>query len=100
MTVPAASTGIAYKPVDTGIDVPAGPVALGTKEAIEKALDKIMPPDHRYVVLGGLTYDGSSAAAHFAAAVKIGDQWQIETDIDKRWGGPVSGRVLAMWSGK
>jgi hypothetical protein len=92
---PLTPTG-AYVPVPTGVTVPPGPVLPNIRDQLEVRLAAIIPPGHSVAVIGHADFGSGT----LAFAKKVGDHWEIESDIEKRWGGDVSGEVNVVWSGK
>lgn len=87
-----------YTPVDTGIMLPAGPVLPDIRSQLEERLPELLPEGHKFVVLGAVSVSTGKPVGQFSFAEKLGDAWKITGDIEKRWGGPVEGKIMAMWS--
>jgi hypothetical protein len=74
--------------------LPPGPITPDLKQSIETAIDAILPPGKVGAVVGVVTTTGVVAGI----AVRIGTNWQLGADLETRWGGDVSGRVMVMGS--
>lgn len=71
-----------------------GPLLRSGLEAVNRAIAEI-PEGHTHVVLVHADTEGVDAAV----AIKVGDEWRIAADVEKRWKEKgVSGSVSVVWS--
>ena len=76
------------------VTLPPGPITPDLKSAIEQAITDLLGDSKRGAVIGVATRDGVVAGV----AMRINDTWKVGADVEKAWGGPVSGRVMIMGS--
>lgn len=79
--------------IDTDYDVPEGPITLDIKKSIEQAI-AVIPDGKTLAVVAVATEKGLSSTL----AYKIGDYWQIDAEVEKKWAGPVTGSVKVMFA--
>lgn len=72
-------------------ELPPGDVTAPIRQSIERQLQLLVPEGKRGALMGVVDASGN---ARFGVAARIGDGWQLAADVEKRWGGPVSGQVL------
>lgn len=76
-------------------ELPAGPVTAGIRASIEGAIAAIVPPARSGAFVAVVTNDGTLRGA---IATRLGKDWMLAADVDRTWGGEVSGKVLLMGS--
>lgn len=67
----------------------SGPLTPAFKESIERAISAAVPEGKKGVVIAVADQDG----VRFGTAWRVGDTFQLAADVEKTWGGPVSGEV-------
>lgn len=80
------------EPVPTDVVLPKGPVTAEFRASIDKALADMIPPGRRSAAIGVATQDGMVVGF----ATRINDRWTIGADVEKQWGGDLTGRVMVV----
>lgn len=77
------------------IVVPSGKVSRQLRAQVEAAVAEIVPAGKRGAFLAIAGHEGTTVTV----ATKIGDDWILAADANRKWSGEVSGqvRVVGSW---
>jgi len=78
------------EPIATGVTLKPGPVTPDFHQAVDRALADIIPPGRT----GAVIFVGTQQKIVAAAAARIDQHWVIGGDVEKIFGGPLSGQVF------
>lgn len=80
------------EPLPTAVVLPTGPVTRLDREAIERALSDLIPAGKTGALIGVATHEGMV----LGVAARVNQTWTVGAEVEKRWGGRVTGRVMVV----